>query len=111
MRSYLIDELNSAEIRALAAHLAAEGLQASVRDIYWLPLPEDLLTPEQIRHREQCGPFVASLELGDAWLKTELLVRGRGKLRCSCIGLATFEQRNWLLNRIDAILRDLKIAV
>ncbi len=111
MRSYFIDELNPTEIQRLASHLAAAGLQGTVRDIYWLTLPEDLLTPEQCQHLEHCGPFVASIELGDAWMKIELLIRGRGKLRCSCIGLATPEQRDWVLDQIDVMLRDLEITV
>lgn len=111
MRSYFIDELNPGEIQRLALHLASAGLQGPMQDIYWLTLPEDLLTPEQSRHLEHCGPFVACIELGDAWMKIELLIRGRGKLRCSCIGLATHEQRSWVLDQIDIMLRDLEITV
>lgn len=111
MRSYYLDELNPADMRRLLPHLEAKGLQGSMKGIYWLALPEPLLSEEQSAHKEECGPFVASLETGDGWIKMELLIRGRGKLRCSCIGYASTEQRNWLIAQVDAMLHELDIAV
>jgi len=111
MRSYYIDELNPADMQSLLSHLEATGLQGSMEGIYWLALPEPLLLEEQRAHMEECGPFVASLETGDGWIKVELLIRGRGKLRCSCIGYATAEQRHWLIAQVDAMLGELNIAV
>ena len=111
MRSYFVDELNGSDMQRLLPHLEAKGLQGSMEDIFWLTLPEDLLSGEQCEHLEHCGPFVASLETGDSWLKVELLIRGRGKLRCSCIAYATAKQRNWLISQVDAMLHELGIAV
>ena len=111
MRSYLIDELNSTDMHHLLANLDSREMKASVENMYWLELPENLLTEEQREHCDQCGPFICSLETGPNWLKAELLVRGRGKLRCSCIAYATPEQRDWILERIDAMLGELDIPV
>jgi hypothetical protein len=98
-------------MQSLLSYLEAQGLQGAMQDIYWLALPQALLSEEQRAHMEECGPFVASLETGDAWIKVELLIRGRGKLRCSCIEYASTAQRNWLIAQVDALLRELNIAV
>lgn len=111
MRSYLIDELNAADMQRLLPFLESKGMKASVEGMYWLQLPEELLSTEQAEHAAQCGPFVCSLETGQDWFKVELLVRGRGKLRCSCIAYATPEQRDWIFTRIDEILSRLEIPV
>lgn len=111
MRSYYVDELNPGDMQRLLPHLEAMGLQASMENIYWLQVPDKLLTQEQIAHMDQCGPFVASMETGPNWLKAELLIRSRGKLRCSCITYATPEQREWLITQVDNMLRDLDIPV
>jgi hypothetical protein len=111
MRSYYIDELKPSDMQSLLPHLEAKGLHGAMQGIYWLALPESLLSEEQRAHKEECGPFVASLETGDAWIKLELLIRGRGKLRCSCIKYAGAAQRNWLIAQVDAMLRELNIAV
>lgn len=111
MRSYFVEELQKDDMQLLLSHLQARGLQASMQDMYWLPVPEVLLTEEQRAHLKQCGPYVASLEIGDVWLKAEMLIRGRGKLRCSCIGYATNDQRDWLISAVDVMLGDLGIAV
>jgi len=111
MRSYYIDELNPADMQRLLPHLEAKGLRGSMQGIYWLALPESVLSEEQRSHMGECWPFVASLEAGDGWIKVELLIRGRGKLRCSCIEYASTEQRNWLIAQVDAMLGELSIAV
>ena len=111
MRAYLIDELNSADMQHRVPFLEAKAQKASVVDMYWLEIPENLLSAEQREHATQCGPFVCSLETGPNWLKVELLIRGRGKLRCSCIAYADREQRDWILDQIDAILAELNIPI
>ncbi|GAB6058172.1 hypothetical protein [Desulfonatronum parangueonense] len=111
MRSYLIDELNSTDMQRLLPFLESQGLKASVDGMYWLQIPDDLLSPEQAQHAEECGPFVCSLETGQDWFKVELLVRGRGKLRCSCIAYATPNQREWILDQVDETLSRLEIPV
>lgn len=109
MRAYLVDELTPADLRKIRDHLESTGCQAGMDDMYWLHLPEELLTAEQQEHLPECGPFVCSLETGPDWFKTEMLIRGRGKLRCSCIAYADAGQRDWIMGRIDDLLRRLDI--
>jgi len=111
LRAYLIDELNGEDMQRLLSLLEVKAQKASVTDMYWLELPAALLSPEQHAHAKQCGPFVSSLETGPNWLKAELLIRGRGKLRCSCIAYAEAEQRAWIMNQIDDMLQALDIPV
>ncbi|WP_045219838.1 hypothetical protein [Desulfonatronum thioautotrophicum] len=111
MRAYLIDELNPTDVQRLASHLETTALKAPVADMFWLEIPAHLLSAEQHKHVAQCGPFVCSLEIGRDWLKVELLLRGRGKLRCSCIAYADQNQRDWILDQVDTMLAELDIPV
>lgn len=111
MRSYYVDEFTTKDMKSVLEYLESKGLQGSMEGIYWLTLPEALLSQEQRSHMGECGPFVATLETGAGGIKMELLIRGRGKLRCSCINYATTEQRDWLISQVDAMLRELDIAV
>lgn len=98
-------------MQRLLSCLETKTVKASLEDMYWLEIPKNLLSTEQREHAAQCGPFVCSLETGPNWLKVELLTRGRGKLRCSCIAYAGREQRDWILDQIDAMLTELDIPV
>jgi hypothetical protein len=111
VRSYLIDEINPNELQKLLSYLNSKGHKGTMESIYWLQLPQELLSPEQDEHSGECGPFICTLETGPSWLKAELLIRGRGKLRCSCIQYASPEQRRWLIAQIDDILQKLNIPV
>jgi hypothetical protein len=109
MRAYLVDELTPADMQKIHAHLENTGCQAGMEDMFWLHLPEELLNAEQQQHLSECGPFVCSLETGPDWFKTEMLIRGRGKLRCTCIAYADPRQRDWIMGRIDDLLLGLGI--
>jgi hypothetical protein len=42
-------------------------------------------------------------------LSSEFLVRITKQVRCDCMGYATKEQRNWLMDQVDAIFEKLGI--
>jgi hypothetical protein len=111
MRTYLIDELLPDKVEKFKEHLVREKLSGPIEDIFWLVIPEELLTKEQVEHQSDCGPFFFSLETGESWLKLELLARCRGRIRCSCISYATPEQRHWVIELLDAMLRSQDIPV
>lgn len=110
VKSYLVDELSREEVGRVAALLRERGFEEPLEGVFWLPVPDELLTPEQASHRPSCGPFVLSLETGTTWLKLELLVRATGTLRCTCIGYATPEQRREARERLEAFLEALDIS-
>ena len=109
MRTYRIEDLDPGHVERLAHALDARGQGSGMIGLYWFTLPPDLLTAEQLEHAPECGPYVLSLELLDGALSLELLVRARGRLRCSCVAYASPVQRAWGMDALDALLRELDI--
>lgn len=110
MKQYVIDEMNPQDSKALGDYLKRHSQPAGVDGLYWLPIAEGLLSPEQHSH-DDCKPFAFALELLPDRLVCELLVRTRSRVRCSCITYASREQREWLIETIDAILSKLGVEV
>jgi len=108
MRQYVIDQLKREEIDRIRTFLDENCERSELEGLYWLRLPDDLLSGVQVEHRE-CAPFFFAVELGDSWLKFEFLVRTRSRLRCHCIQHATQAQRGYLLNFVDAMTEKLGI--
>ena len=104
MRQYLIDELIQKEIDVLKGILKERLEQGGTDNIFWLNIPEDLLSPIQYEHRS-CQPFALAVEVGDTWIRFEELVRSRVNLHCGCIAYATKPQRQFLARFIDLLLQ------
>lgn len=113
MRCYLIEDLTGENLKRIESRLTELGLRGPLDGIYFLPVPEDLLSPEQAEHAGECGPHIMALEVLPDFgaLKLELLVRGRGRLRCSCVTYADAAQRTWAMDHLDTFIRELDIAV
>jgi hypothetical protein len=47
MRQYQLDEIARIDIPRIREYLDQHGLAAGLADIWWVDLPEDLLSPEQ----------------------------------------------------------------
>ncbi len=110
MKQYLIDELRLEDHEKIKAYLN-ETIQTSPMDgLYWVLLEKDLLAGAQAAHPD-CGPHYFALELHEDRLACELLVRAEQSIRCNCICYASKEQRDWLIETIDAILEKLEISV
>jgi hypothetical protein len=109
VRTYRIEDLAREHVERLARVLDARGQGSGMDGLYWFTLPPDLLTAEQMEHAPDCGPHVLSLELLEDGLSLELLVRARGRLRCSCVCYATPAQRAWGMDMLDTLLRELDI--
>jgi hypothetical protein len=110
MKQYVIDELTPQDRDTVDGYLKAHTQPAGLDGMYWLPIDEQLLSPEQRAHHD-CRPFVFALELRPDRLVCELLVRTCNRVRCTCIAYATPEQREWLIGSIDAILSKLGVKV
>ena len=111
MRAYLIDELTAEDVEKIEKRLTQQGWTGSISGIYYVPIPEELLGPEQTEHAASCGPFFLPLETGDGWVRLELLVRARQILRCSCIAYANPRIREQMIEQLDSLIRELDIAV
>lgn len=111
MRSYTVDELTPEDVKRIAAHLTHKGFAGSLDGIYYLPVPEELLSQEQKDHLAACGPFILPLETGEGWVRLELLVRAKAILRCSCVAYAHPALREHMIDSLDAMIKGLDIAV
>ncbi len=108
---YLIEELTEGDMERIKARLTEKGFSGSLDDIYFIPFPMEMLNDEQTEHLPECGPYVLILETGPSFVKLELLIRGKGKLRCSCISYCTPEQRKQMIDFLDDFIRELDIPV
>ena len=69
-----------------------------------------MLTSVQADHCD-CAPHVFALKLEQTLLACELLVRTQKHIKCDCMAYATKDQRNWLIDQIDAMLEKLAIRI
>ena len=110
MKQYLIDGLRLNDYGTLKDYLDEHLESSPLGGIYWLELDQDVLTPLQKSHSE-CGPHMFALMLEETYLSCEFLVRIKKNIKCDCMGYATREQRNWLMDQADAILDKLDIRL
>lgn len=109
MRSLVIDELRQDDMDKLAQHLGQALLPSAMEGVYWLELPADLLSGEQLEHKD-CGPHRVALVLEDDSLRLELLVRASNSLRCKCTDYVTPQQRVFLINYMDRLIEELGLS-
>ncbi len=105
MQQYVVDELRENEIQRILAYLEKNCEKSELDNLFWLTLPDDILTPIQYQHRD-CSPFCIGIEVNEDKVIFEMLVRSRKKLRCNCISYATGQQRQFILNFADILLRE-----
>ena len=108
MRQFVIDELSLLERDNLESYLKRTLAPGPLAGIFWIALPDDLLAEAQRGH-EQCGPFYFAVEIDDAKVCFELLVRSQTNLHCTCIAYATPVQRQFVLDFIDKMLSEEQI--
>ena len=115
MRSYLIEDLTEADLEKVVNAFNDLGFRGPIDDIYYLPVPDELLQDEQKAHMGECGPYFMGLEtiagIDESSLKLELLVRARNKIRCSCVTYATPEQRRHMIDYLDQFIDELEISI
>ena len=108
MRHYQLDELRRNDIPRVRDYLQEHAQASSLEGIWWVDLPEDLLSPEQFAHSD-CRPFRFAVELGDDFVRFEFLIRSLQTMRCSCIGYATRPQRDFILAFADRLVEELAL--
>jgi hypothetical protein len=108
MRQYLLDEIPAGPMTAIKVYLKERTLSSTLDEIFWLELPENLLSPLQREH-QACGPHYLAIEIGKGFIKFECLVRSQEKFRCDCIQYATAPQEAFLLEFAHSLIRDLQL--
>jgi hypothetical protein len=110
MRWYGIDELDAADTEKLRKNLTDMELASGVDGLFWLPIPEAMLSALQREHGEHCGPYVMGLEVEKDSLRLELLVRARGRIHCNCVAYADSRLQQYMFAWLENLLKDLHIA-
>lgn len=108
MRQYVIDELSREERANIESYLKRTLKQGPVEGVFWIEVPQDLLSADQRGH-DDCGPFFFAVELETESVSFELLVRSQTNLHCSCIAYASPAQRDFVLRIADQMLAEEKI--
>ncbi len=110
MKQYVIDGLRYNDYQKLKDFLDSHLVSSSIGGIYWLELDPEILTDIQREH-VKCHPLVFGLMLEETCLSCEFLVRTQKNIKCECMAYATTDQRNWLIDQVDAILERLDIHI
>jgi hypothetical protein len=105
MRQFVIDELSPMERDNIDSYLKRSIKRGPMIGLYWIQLPDDLLSPTQRDHKEH-SPFHLAVELTNTSVTFELLVRSQVNLHCSCIAHATPVQRQFVLDFIDRMVTE-----
>ena len=108
MRAYLIDEISASDMKKISLFLKQNTSQSSLDTIFWVEIPEDLLTGIQFEH-ENCRPHVFAIEKGDHWVKAEFFVRSLKTMRCDCQGYCSPQQLEFILNFVHHMIGTLNI--
>ncbi len=113
MRQYQLDEIAKKDLPPIREYLNQHAEASRLEDIWWVDLPEDLLSPEQFEH-QGCRPFRFAVELGDppvgdSFVRFEFLIRSEQTMRCACVGYATRQQRDFILGYADRLVEDLAL--
>lgn len=106
MRQLVIDELSPMERDNIDSYLKRSVKQGPMIGLYWIELPDDLLSAVQQEHNKEHGPYHLAVELTNTAVKFELLVRSQVNLHCSCIAHATADQRQFILDYIDKMVEE-----
>ena len=108
MRHFTIDQLAKQERQEIIDYLKKKAQPGPIDDLFWLPLPTQLLSASQNDH-PQCAPFFLAIEVEEERVSFELLVRSQSTLHCPCIAYANPAQREYLLHFIDAMIEQLQL--
>ncbi len=108
MRQLLLDELSAQDVDRIHQWLADNADASRLEGVYWVDLPEDLLSHTQ-RTADGGRPYSFAVEVGPDYVKLEFLVRSRYSLHHPGTGFATASQRLFILEYSDRLLGELKV--
>ncbi|MDR2457755.1 MAG: hypothetical protein LBD41_04670 [Clostridiales Family XIII bacterium] len=75
MRAIILDELRKEEIERIDNYLKNETTSSNIEGLYWLYLKNSELSENQKKLETQAGPYRISIEIGQNFVRFELLVR------------------------------------
>jgi hypothetical protein len=110
MKQYVIDELRLEDYEKVKDYLERFCKTAGLEGVYWLDIPDELLTEPQKAH-DGCKPFRFGLELEENRISCGLLVRAASNIRCHCIAYANAAQRDWLIDTLDSMMEKIGVII
>lgn len=108
MRQFLVDEIPRRQMEDIEVYLKEKTVPSGMEEIFWLEIPERLLSPVQEEHKT-CGPHYLAIETGQDFIKFEFLVRCRKRLRCDCVQYATPRQETYLMDFAQTLIQALDL--
>ena len=108
MRAYLIDEISQPDMEGIIAFLKQHSIKSSLDKIFWVKMPENLLTGGQFDHTD-CKPHIFAVEVGRNWIKLEFFIRSLKGLKCECQAYGNHQQIDFIINYSHQILNSLDI--
>lgn len=109
MRYYLIDEIAPQNMKKAMGFLGKNTMTSCLDSLFWVRLPDDLLSQEQYEH-DQCRPYVFAVETGADWIKFELFIRTLNTMKCTCPAYCSKKQRDFVMNFADSMIEELAIT-
>ncbi len=110
MQAFIVDKLSQKKLERLREAANNFAKPGALNDIFWIPIPEHLLTPTQAAHKE-CQPFFFAIEFGEDFVSFEFLARTHHRIRCECIAPATPPQRVYLLEVAKKIFKKAQVEM
>jgi len=110
MKQYVIDQLRETDYEQILEFLGKKAERVVLGDIFWMILPEEMLSEVQKEH-EACRPFYFAVHLTRSHVEFEFLIRSQQIMRCSCVGYADRKQRDYIIDFADGMLNELKIKI
>jgi hypothetical protein len=109
MRTYVLDEISRKDMVRVREWVAERADLSGVEDLYWINFQPDMLSATQHDHKD-CQPHCFAIELGQNYVKFELLIRSRNNYRCrTCPDFASPQQRRFILEFADRLVHDLDL--
>jgi len=110
MKQYVIDQLRESDYEQIRDYLTHHTETAAMEGIYYVDLPRELYSSLQKDHGD-CQPYYFAINLTRKQVGFEWLIRSRNTLRCACIGYATPDQRDYIIDYADGMLERLRIKI
>ncbi len=109
MRSYYIDEIPAPEMEKARDYLKAAAVSSKLENLFWITIPEDLLTASQFQHTG-CRPHAFAVETGTDWVKFEFFIRSLTNIQCTCPDYGTKQQREFIIHFAHNMMKQLQIS-
>ena len=108
MRAYLIDEIPASDMKKITLFLKENSAQSSLDAIFWVEIPEELLTGIQFEHKN-CKPHVFAIETGENWYKAECFIRSLKGMQCECQNYCSPQQTEFIVKFVHGMIDALNI--